>query len=95
MVGVNDHAEPAARLRMATSRALVTSAAVWVLSMDHPTTPADAGIQHHRAVDLPSRVGCSVISVTHSWSGACGVTAHQKIPSLKIMSGGKRGAKSS
>ncbi len=39
VIGVYDQRPGrAARLRMAMSRALVTSAAVWVASMDQPTT---------------------------------------------------------
>jgi hypothetical protein len=48
---------------MAMSRALVTSAAVWELSIDQPTTQASSTTAQYT---LPSRVGCSVISVTHS-----------------------------
>jgi hypothetical protein len=37
---------------MAMSNALVTSAAVWELSIDQPTTQRVPRIQHHRAVHL-------------------------------------------
>jgi hypothetical protein len=57
---------PADRLRMAMSRALVTSAAVCELSIDQPTTRREHASKTTAQYTLPSLVGCSVISVTHN-----------------------------
>jgi hypothetical protein len=51
---------------MAMPRALVTSAAVGEASMDQPTTRRLKASRTTAQYSLPSRVGCSVISVTHS-----------------------------
>lgn len=48
-------------------RALVTSAAVGVASIDQPTTRREQASSTTAQYNLPSRVGCSVMSVTHSW----------------------------
>ena len=43
-------------------------AAVGVASMDQPTTRREQASSTTAQYSLPSRVGCSVMSVTHSWS---------------------------
>jgi hypothetical protein len=53
---------------IAIPRALVTSAAVGVVSIDQPTTRREQASRTTAQYSLPSRVGCSVMSVTHSWS---------------------------
>jgi hypothetical protein len=55
---------------MAMSSALVTSAAVWELSMDQPTTRRAQVPSATAQCTLPSRAGCSAMSVTRSLSGA-------------------------
>jgi hypothetical protein len=55
---------------MAMPRALVTSGVAWWLSIDQPTTRRENTSSTTQQYTLPSRVGCSVISVTHNWSGA-------------------------
>jgi hypothetical protein len=45
---------------------LVTSAAVGVVSIDQPTTRREQASSTTAQYSLPSRVGCSVMSVTHS-----------------------------
>ena len=51
---------------MATPSALVTSAVLGLESIDQPTTLRDQASRTTAQYTLPSRVGCSVISVTHS-----------------------------
>src|SRR5215211_8423510 len=58
------------RLLMAMPKALVTSGVAWWLSIDQPTTRRENTSSTTQQYTLPSRVGCSVISVTHNWSGA-------------------------
>ena len=60
---------PAAGLRwsIAMPSALVDSAAVGEESMDQPTTRRLHTSSTTAQYTLPSRVGCSVMSVTHSW----------------------------
>src|SRR5215211_7457904 len=58
------------RLVMAMPRALVTSEVACWLSIDQPTTRRENTSRTTQQYTLPSRVGCSVMSVTHSWSGA-------------------------
>ena len=48
--------------------ALVANAADGVESIDQPTTRRDEASSTTAQYTLPSRVGCSVMSVTHSWS---------------------------
>jgi hypothetical protein len=55
---------------MAMPRALVTSAAVGAAAMDQPTTRRENTSSTTAQSTLPSRVGCSVLSVTQSWSGS-------------------------
>jgi hypothetical protein len=55
---------------MSIPRALVTSGVAWWLSIDQPTTRRENTSRTTQQYTLPSRVGCSVMSVTHSWSGA-------------------------
>ena len=49
--------------------ALVARSARWVESMAQPTTRRDHTSRTTQQYTLPSRVGCSVMSVTRSWSG--------------------------
>jgi hypothetical protein len=58
------------RLLMAIDSALVTNVAVCVESMEHPTTLRENVSSTTAQYTLPSRVGCSVMSVTHNWFGA-------------------------
>lgn len=58
------------RLPMAMARALVVSAAVGEASIDQPTTRRENVSRTTAQYTLPSKVGCSVMSVTHSWSRA-------------------------
>ena len=58
---------------MAMPSALVARAADGVESIDQPTTRRDQASSTIAQYTLPSRVGCSVMSVTHSWSGAARV----------------------
>src|SRR5215216_5890200 len=58
------------RLVMAMPRALVTSGVAWWLSIDQPTTRRENTSRTTQQYSLPSRMGCSVMSVTHNWSGA-------------------------
>jgi hypothetical protein len=60
----------AARLPMAMARALVVSAAVGEASIDQPTTRRENVSRTTAQYTLPSKVGRSVISVTHNWSWA-------------------------
>lgn len=55
---------------MAIPRVLVTNAAVGAASMDQPTTRREYVSSTTAQYTLPSRVGCSVISGTHNWSGS-------------------------
>ena len=48
----------------------MTSGVAWWLSIDQPTTRRENTSSTTQQYTLPSRVGCSVISVTHNWSGA-------------------------
>lgn len=57
------------RLLMAILRALVTNVAVWVASVDQSTTLREKVPSTTAQYTLPSRVGCSVMSVTHNWFG--------------------------
>lgn len=52
------------RLSMAIPKALVTSAAEGAASIDHPTTRREYASSTTAQYTLPSRVGCSVMSVT-------------------------------
>ncbi len=63
---------PASGLRVlvAMPSAVVTSAVVWVLSIDQPTTRRENASKTTQQNTLPSRVGCSVMSVIHSSLGA-------------------------
>jgi hypothetical protein len=54
------------RLPMAMARALVVSAAVAQASIDQPTTRRENVSKTTAQYTLPSQVGCSVMSVTHS-----------------------------
>jgi hypothetical protein len=54
------------RWSMAMPSALVTSPVFGVDAIDHPTTRRDQASRTTAQYTLPSRVGCSVISVTHS-----------------------------
>jgi hypothetical protein len=54
------------RFEMATPSALVASAAVWLESIDQPTTRREWTSSTTAQYTFPSRVGCSVMSVTHS-----------------------------
>ena len=58
------------RLLIAIDKALVTSVAVWAASIDQPTTLRENVSSTTAQYTLPSRVGCSVISVTHNRFGA-------------------------
>ena len=58
------------RVSMAMLKAFVTSAAVGAASMDQPTTRREYASSTTAQYTLPSRVGCSVMSVTHNRSGA-------------------------
>ena len=62
---------PAAGLResMAMPSALAARSARWDESMAQPTTRRDQTSSTTQQYTLPSRVGCSVMSVTHSWFG--------------------------
>ncbi len=64
--------EPATgwRFEMAMPSALVTNVEVWAESIDQPTTRRLHASSTTQQYTLPSRVGCSVMSVTHSWSGS-------------------------
>ena len=53
---------------MAMPSALVANAAEGVESIDQPTTRRDQASSTTAQYTLPSRVGCSVMSVTQSWS---------------------------
>jgi hypothetical protein len=53
---------------LAMARALVVSAAVGEASIDQPTTRRENVSTTTAQYTLPSRVGCSVMSVTHNWS---------------------------
>jgi hypothetical protein len=55
------------RVAMAMPRALLVGAAVGAESIDHPTTRREQTSSTTAQETLPSRVGCSVMSVTHSW----------------------------
>ena len=57
------------RCSMAMPSAFVTSAVFGLESIDQPTTLRDQASRTTAQYTLPSRVGCSVISVTQSWSG--------------------------
>ncbi len=54
---------------MAMARALVVSAAVGEASIDQPTTRRENVYATTAQYTLPSKVGCSVMSVTRNWSG--------------------------
>ena len=58
------------RVSIAMLKAFVTSAAVGAASMDQPTTRREHASSTTAQYTLPSRVGCSVISVTHNSSVA-------------------------
>jgi hypothetical protein len=58
------------RLPVATARALVVSAAVGEASIDQPTTRRENASRTTAHYTLPSKVGRSVMSVTHNWSRA-------------------------
>ena len=58
------------RFEMAMPSALVARAAVWLESIDQPTTRRECTSSTTAQYTLPSRVGCSVMSVTHNWFGA-------------------------
>jgi len=60
------------RFLMAMPRALVTGAAVCVESIDQPTTRRENVSSTTAPYTLPSRVGCSVMSVTHNSLGGRG-----------------------
>jgi hypothetical protein len=61
------------RLRqVAASKASQTSSARRWSAMDRPTTRRDQASMTTAAYTLPSRVGCSVMSATHSRSGPSG-----------------------
>ena len=60
-------------------RALVTSAAVGDESIDQPTTRREYTSRTTAQYTLPSRVGCSVMSVTHNWLGSDRVKALAEI----------------
>ena len=49
--------------------ALRTSVVVWVLSIAQPATKREKASRTTQQYSLPSRVGCSVMSVIQSWSG--------------------------
>jgi hypothetical protein len=49
--------------------AFVARSARWQESMAQPTTRRDQASMTTQQYTLPSRVGCSVIPVTHSWLG--------------------------
>ena len=57
---------PGLRLLIAMPRALVTSGVAWWLSIAQPTTRRENTSSTTQQYTLPSRVGCSVMSVTHS-----------------------------
>jgi hypothetical protein len=52
------------------AEAFVTNAVVGAASMDQPTTRREYVSSTTAQYTVPSRVGCSVISVTHNWSGS-------------------------
>ncbi|HZS31940.1 MAG TPA: hypothetical protein VFC42_01010 [Methylomirabilota bacterium] len=56
------------RRSIAIPKAFVTSAAVGAASIDQPTTRRENASSATAPYTLPSRVGCSVMSVTQSWS---------------------------
>jgi hypothetical protein len=58
------------RCPIAMPSALVTSAAFWFESIDQPTTRRENTSSTTAQYTLPSRVGCSVMSVTQSRSGS-------------------------
>ncbi len=58
------------RLPMAVLSAWVVDAAVGDASMGQPTTRRAKASRTTAQYTLPSIVGCSVMSVTHSWSRA-------------------------
>ena len=58
------------RFPIAIPNAEVTSPEVAELSIDQPTTRRLNTSSTTAQYTLPSRVGCSVMSVTHSWSGS-------------------------
>src|SRR4051794_39685497 len=70
LVGMNDATAVGCRLSMAMPNAFVTSAEVGDESMDHPTTRREYVSSTTAQYTLPSRVRCSVVSVTQSWSGS-------------------------
>jgi hypothetical protein len=57
---------PGLRFLMAMPSALVTGGVAWWLSIDQPTTRRENTSSTTQQYSLPSRVGCSVMSVTHS-----------------------------
>jgi hypothetical protein len=54
---------------MAMPKALVTKAAVGEASIDHPTALRENVSSTTQQYTFPSRVRCSVMSVTHNWLG--------------------------
>jgi hypothetical protein len=54
---------------MAIPSAELTIAAVGRRSRDQPTTRRDQASRTTQQYSFPSRVGCSVMSVIHSWLG--------------------------
>jgi hypothetical protein len=68
VISVDDAASGIAE-SMAMPSALVARSARWAKSMAQPTTLRDQASSTRQQYSLPSRVGCSVMSVTHSWFG--------------------------
>ena len=69
LIGMDD-VPSGRRPSIAMPSALVTRPAVGVASIDQPTTRREKTSSTTTQGTLPSRVGCSVISVTHSRSGS-------------------------
>ena len=58
------------RFEIAMPGAFVASAAVSDESIDQPTTRRECTSRTTAQYTFPSRVGCSVMSLSHSWFGA-------------------------
>jgi hypothetical protein len=64
-------------LLIAIASAFVTSEVAWWWSIDQPTTRREWASKTTQQYPLPSRVGCSVMSVSHSWFGALRLKSRQ------------------
>ena len=61
--------ESVSRFSIAIPSAFTTRVAAALVSIDQPTTRRENVSSTTAQYTLPSRVGCSVISVTHNWFG--------------------------